>query len=140
MIIVRAARAEDQAEIRRIVIAARLDPTWLDWQHFNVAEEEGEVLGVAQVKPHADCREFASFAVKPAHQRRGVGALLLEATLAGEHGATYLICRDALAGYYARFGFREAPRQAAPRTLRRKLHLAWIFRAFGVRVICMRRG
>lgn len=139
MVTIRAARAEDRAEIRRIVMGAHLDPTWLDWQHFNVAETEGEIVGVAQIKPHADCREFASFAVKPAHQSRGVGAQLLETTLAGECGPTFLICRDALASYYARFAFREVPLAAAPRTLQRKLRLARLFRAFGVRVICMQR-
>jgi amino-acid N-acetyltransferase len=139
MIDIRAARADDQAEIRRLVLEARLDPSWLDWRHFNVAETNGEVVGVAQIKPHPDCREFGSFVVSREHRGHGVGAHLLESTLSGEHGEVFLICRDALAGYYAKFGFRTVAPSQAPRTLRRKIDFARVFRIFGVRVICMRR-
>lgn len=139
MIAVRPAVESDRHTIRRLVIAERLDPTMLDWENFIVAEEEGTIVGIAQVKPYRDCREFGSLVVHPAHRRRGIGATLIEAALARERGEVYLLCAAPLASYYARFGFREIAPDEAPATLRRKLRLSRLFVLFGVRVVCMRR-
>lgn len=139
MIAVRPAVESDRHTIRRLVIAERLDPTMLDWENFIVAEEEGTIVGIAQVKPYRDCREFGSLVVHPAHRRRGIGTMLIEAALARERGEVYLLCAAPLASYYARFGFRAIAPAEAPTTLRRKLRLSRLFALFGVHVVCMRR-
>ncbi len=121
-----------------MVYAERLDPTSLNWKNFIVADDDGEIVGIAQVKPHRDCREFGSLVVRPSHRRRGIGAMLIEATLAGETGEVYLLCASSLMSYYGRFGFEQIDDRDAPPTLRRKLWLVGLLRFAGVRVICMR--
>lgn len=104
---IRLAQPQDQEAIRQIIHAARLNPIGLDWQHFVVAEEKNEVIGVGQVKLHKDgSRELASIAVIPAWQKRGVGSALIRKLLERETGTLYLMCRGELESYYARFGFR----------------------------------
>jgi amino-acid N-acetyltransferase len=137
---IRPARAEDQTFIRKMVLREGLDPSTLDWRNFNVAEVNGEVTGIAQVKPYRDCREFGSLAVLPRFRRQGVGAALIEAALAAEQGDVYLLCRDERAPYYSKFGFRIIAPNEAPRTLQRKLRVARLFVVFGARVVCMKRA
>jgi N-acetylglutamate synthase-like GNAT family acetyltransferase len=116
---IRPARAADQSAIRAIVHAARLIPRNLDWQRFLVAEEDGRVVGVGQVKPHNDgSRELASLAVLPECQGQGIGGALIEALLARESGAVYLMCMDRLEPYYQRFGFRRLGRAELPVSFR----------------------
>jgi N-acetylglutamate synthase-like GNAT family acetyltransferase len=139
VIAVRPARAEDRTAILKLILQERLDPSTLDWRNFNVAEVNGEIAGIAQVKPYADCREFGSLAVRPQFRRQGVGAALIAAALAAERGDVYLLCVQGRVPYYAKFGFKVIEANDAPGTLRRKLAVARLFAAFGVRVVCMRR-
>jgi N-acetylglutamate synthase-like GNAT family acetyltransferase len=139
VIAVRPARADDQATILKMILREGLDPSTLDWRNFNVAEVNGEIAGIAQVKPYRDCREFGSLAVLPQFRRQGVGAALVKAGLARERGDLYLLCRIERVPYYAKFGFRAIAPDDAPRTLQRKLRLTRLFAAFGVSVVCMKR-
>jgi amino-acid N-acetyltransferase len=140
------ANAANQPAIRAIVYAARINPLGLDWRRFLVAEEQGRVVGVGQVKPHADgSRELASLAVIPERQARGIGGALIEALLAREPGPVYLMCMDWLEAYYQRFGFRRLGRAELPASFRFVGRfapaLAMISALFGKRVqpIVMRR-
>jgi N-acetylglutamate synthase-like GNAT family acetyltransferase len=139
VITIRPARAEDRFTIRKMIFREGLDPSTLDWRNFNVAEVNGEIAGIAQVKPYRDCREFGSLAVRPQFRRQGVGAALIKASLVQESGDVYLLCVQGRVPYYAKFGFEGIEANDAPRTLRRKLAVARLFAAFGVRVVCMRR-
>jgi N-acetylglutamate synthase-like GNAT family acetyltransferase len=118
-IVVRAATAADQPVIRRIVRQARINPTGLAWPRFVVAEADGQVVGTGQVKPHRDgSRELASIATVPLMQHRGVAREIIEALLAREQGALYLVCRAELVPFYERFGFRVAARRELPAMFR----------------------
>lgn len=123
-----------------MVLAARLDPTSLNWKNFIVAVDGVEIVGVAQVKPYPDCRELGSLVVRPAYRNRGIGGRLIEALLQHERGDVYLLCASSLAPYYSRFGFVIIDDAQAPATLRRKLRLASLFRLAGVRVVAMKRA
>ncbi|GIV83741.1 MAG: hypothetical protein KatS3mg052_0748 [Candidatus Roseilinea sp.] len=140
MVSLRPATEADQGVIRRMVLAARLDPTSLNWRNFIVAVDDGEIVGVAQIKPYADCREFGSLVVKPAYRNRGIGGRLIEALLQRERGEVYLLCASTLAPYYARFGFALIDDRQAPATLRRKLRFASLCRLIGARVVVMKRA
>lgn len=107
----RAAVAADAPVIRRMVYAAGINPMSLHWHKFVVAEDalqaKGAVVGIGQVKQHGDgSRELASIAVRPDLQGTGIGSAMIRALMARERGPLYLICREQLTGYYARFGFR----------------------------------
>lgn len=110
----------DQQAITAIVRAAGINPFSLRWQRFLVAEEDGRIIGLAQMKPHRDgSRELASLAVMPERQGQGIGSALVQALLAGECGPIYLTCRDPLESYYARFGFRRLASREMPPYFRR---------------------
>lgn len=136
--IIRRATAADAATIRRIVYAARLNPTGLDWRRFLVAvggDATGPVVGVGQIKPHRDgSRELASLAVIPAHRGQGIGAALVRALLAGEPGTVLLMCAGRLASYYERFGFRPAEPRNLPPYFRRVYRLTRLIGAIAPRV------
>ncbi len=103
---IRAATAADQADIKKIVREAGINPFSLDWPRFLIAEEDGQVVGVGQIKQHRDgSRELASIAVIPGYRGQGIGAALIEALLQPETGQLYLFCRPGLEPYYQRFGF-----------------------------------
>ena len=119
-IYLRAATAEDQAAIRRIIRAARLNPMALDWPRFVVAESGGEVIGVGQIKVLGDgTRELASLAVLPAYQGDGVGSALAWTLISRTPGPLYLRCADHNERYYHRFGFVTLAAEQMPRSLRR---------------------
>ncbi len=115
----RAATAADQKTITAMVRGAGLNPLDLKWQHFLVADEAGEVIGVGQVRHHGGAvRELASLVVAPGRQGEGIGAALVRALMAREQGIVYLFCQDSLEGYYARFGFAVTARSGLPGKLR----------------------
>lgn len=139
----RPATAQDQKTIVEIVHAAGINPTSLQWPRFVVAEEDGSIVGVGQIKPHGDgSRELASIAVIPERQGRGVGSEIVRALLANSTGPLYLTTREALESYYVRFGFRRIDRAEMPRYFRRLLPVINLFLALtrhGVRIIVMKR-
>jgi N-acetylglutamate synthase-like GNAT family acetyltransferase len=114
----------------------------LQWPNFVVAEEDGQVIGVGQVKSHSDgSRELASIAVIPGRQREGIGTAVISELLAREAGVVlHLSCRRELEGYYKRFGFRRLEQAAYPPYFRRTTSVAnLIMRFFGIHLIVMRR-
>jgi N-acetylglutamate synthase-like GNAT family acetyltransferase len=137
----RDATASDSATIRRIVRAARINPSGLYWPRFIVAEDGALIVGVGQVKPHRDgTREIASIAVIPARQGQGIGTAIIEELLRREKGTLHLTCRSRLQGYYERFGFTLLASRDYPPYLARRLRVINTFlRPFGIRIIVMRR-
>jgi len=120
----RAATVQDQPAIRRIIWAAHLNPVALHWRRFVVAESRGKVVGVGQVKIHADgAPELASLAVLPAQQGSGAGSVLAWTLIHSTAGPIFLRCASHNEGFYRRFGFRTLTPQEMPRSLRRSYRL-----------------
>jgi N-acetylglutamate synthase-like GNAT family acetyltransferase len=72
--VIRRARAADQADITTLVREARLNPRGLHWSRFLVADDDGRIVGVAQLRLHSDgARELASLVVKPEYRGQGFG-------------------------------------------------------------------
>lgn len=143
-VIIRPARAEEQPTITRMVHDARLAPFDLDWPRFLIAEEDGDVVGIGQVRHYAGgSRELASLAVLPARQAEGIGSQLVKALIAAHPGELYLTCRAELETYYARFGFRRIAADASPTWLRRRLRLGNLLVGLAsrgaIQIIAMRR-
>lgn len=135
----RPARSDDAATIRRLVRGAGLDPTSLHWPNFLIAEAEGRIVGIGQIKPYRDAPELGSLVVVKSHRRQGVGAAIVQALIKRERADLFLFCRDRLEAYYARFGFQQVGARDLRGTLRWKYALTRLFRLFGVRIIVMRR-
>jgi N-acetylglutamate synthase-like GNAT family acetyltransferase len=120
----RAARAEDQGTIRRMIRAAGLYPLSLDWPRFVVAESmgesRGEIVGIGQVKRLRDgAPELASLAVLPPYQGSGVGGVLVWTLISRTPGPLYLRCASHNESYYQRFGFVTLAPEQMPASLRR---------------------
>src|SRR5216683_7113634 len=132
----------DQSRILRLIKEVRLPRMNLRWPNFVVAEEDGEVVGMGQVKSHGDgSRELASIAVVPARQDQGIGTAVIEALLAREPGVVlHLSCRRELEGYYERFGFKRLEPDSYPPYFRRTtLLVSRITPFFGIHLMVMRR-
>ena len=136
---IRQAVAGDQERIRAWVKAARLDPTALHWSQFRVAEEDGSVIGIGQIRPYPRCRELGSLIVARERRGTGVGGALIQALLADEPGPVYLECEQSKESYYVRFGFRTIAWHQAPIPLKLKSGAGQFFgRLFGFRIVTMR--
>lgn len=137
---VRRATAADQAAIRAIVRQARLDPFNLKWLNFVLAEVDGRVAGIGQIRPHPGCPELGSIVTLPEYRGQGIAARIIETLIDGRTDTVYLECAGRMASFYTRFGFREIPRQKAPMPLKLKAGLGNVLgRLFGIRIAVMKR-
>ena len=106
-ITIRPARQEDQTTIVSFIRQAKINPRNIHWQNFLVAEENGSVVGIRQVKVHSHgTREIASGFVLPEYRRRGISARLMNELLARETGPLYTMVSQKRVSYYEQFGFR----------------------------------
>ena len=121
---IRPATEADQAEITRIVRSSNINPFSLHWPRFLVAEEDGRIVGVGQVKRHGDgSRELASIATIPEQRGKGVASAVVNALLAREMGVLFLTCRTPMEPFYNRFGFVRVERDEMTPYFRR---IAWM--------------
>ena len=140
---IRPATEADQSTIRRLIKEASLNRMSLKWPNFVVAEEEGAIVGLGQVKPHGDgSRELASIAVVPTRQSQGIGSAIIKMLIAREEGAVlHLTCRRELGGYYERFGFRRLEVAEYPPYFRRLVPVVNVVaRLFRTQIQVMRLG
>lgn len=136
---IRPAAETHAATIRALVRAERLDPTQLRWANFLVAEEDGAIVGIGQVRRHRDCRELGSLVVVPSYRGRGIGAALVAALEERAGFPLYLFCAHHTEPYYARLGYRRVPLRAAPPGLRWKVAFSRVALLAGIRVRLMRK-
>jgi N-acetylglutamate synthase-like GNAT family acetyltransferase len=138
----RPATQADQKTIERIIRAAGINPMALDWRRFLIAEDNGTIVGIGQVKQHGDgSRELASIAVIPERREQGIASTIIRALLEKEPGEVYLLCRNELESFYARFGFRKIGRDEMTPYFRRITRvLDFLARWTGRRGIVMKRN
>ena len=144
---IRPARQEDQDTIVSFIRQAKLNPRNLKWKNFLVAEENGQVVGVRQVKVYEQgTREIASGFVLPEYRRRGISAQLMKALLAGEVGPLYTMVNQKRAPYYEQFGFRRVDVNQLPSDFRIEYRIGRIvttllslFSKERIRIIPLRR-
>lgn len=144
---IRSATAADQAAITSLIRQARLNPRQLHWANFLVAELEGRVVGLRQVKTHRQgSREVASGLVLAEYRHQGISARLMNEILAREEGPLYLMCDRQWAAYYEQFGFEPVAPQALPADFGREYRLGRVitrllslFSRRKIRIIPMKR-
>ncbi len=144
---IRPARQEDQQTIVSFIRQAKINPRDLHWEHFLVAEENGQIIGIRQVKIHSQgTREIASGFVLPEYRRRGVSARLMEELFARERGPLYTMIDEKWAPYYEQFGFQRVTMNQLPPDFHKEYRigktitsLISIFRKDKIRIIPMKR-
>ncbi|MFM2399929.1 MAG: hypothetical protein RL341_2086 [Pseudomonadota bacterium] len=133
---VRAALQQDQTLIERSVKSERLNPTDLDWKNFLVATHQDELIGMVQLRKHADgSRELGSLLVAEQARNLGVAARMIDALLAEQSCTVYMITSAQFAGHYRRWGFVPMSPWFAPRAI-----LANYLLGRAARVISFLRG
>ena len=145
---IRRATAADQQGITRLVREARLNPRSLHWGRFVVAEVDGDLLGVAQVRRHRDgSHELASLVVRPEARGRGVAANMIEMVLDGEPGPVFMLVDRRFARHYQRWAFRPVEPSDLPTSMRRQLRIGRAVTALGsllirrrIALVALRRG
>jgi amino-acid N-acetyltransferase len=146
-ITIRPAQQQDQQTIVSLIRRAKINPRNLRWERFLVAEENGQVIGIRQVKVHDQgTREVASGFVLPEYRRQGISARLMNELLARETGPFYTMINEKWAPYYERFGFRQVQVSQLPPDFQKEYRigrlitsLLSIFRKDKIRVIPMKR-
>lgn len=144
---IRPARQEDQQTIVSFVQQARINPRNLHWQNFFVAEENGQAVGIRQIKVHSQgTREVASGFVLPEYRRQGISARLMNELLARESGPLYTMVNQKRAPYYEQFGFRQVDSKQLPSDFQREYWIGRIITTLGslfakdrVRIIPMKK-
>jgi amino-acid N-acetyltransferase len=139
MVYVRAATEQDASIIRKMVWAEQLDPTSLNWRRFLIAEVDGKIAGIGQVRKHPDCEELGSLIVLEEYRGQGIAAQLIAELEARAGRPLYLDCGSHMIPYYERFGYKSISYWDAPRSLKLKLFVPQLLRPFGVRVGVMRK-
>ena len=123
---IRPAREADHETIVSFIRQAKLNPRNLKWQNFLVAEDNGKVVGIRQVKIYEQgTREIASGFVLPEYRRQGISARLMKALLERETGPLYTMVNEKRAPYYEPFGFRRVDVSQLPPDFRNEY---WIGR------------
>lgn len=114
----RSARPEDEPAVLALLTAAHL-PTdevheWLD--HYTVAEENGEIVGVAGLEVHGQDGLLRSVAVEASRRGGGLGGRLAATVIATARQAglrrLYLLTTTA-EGFFPPYGFRSIDRADA---------------------------
>jgi len=145
---IRPARQEEQERIISLIHQARISPRHLHWERFLVAEENGHIIGIRQVKVHAQgTREVGSGFVLPEYRHQGISARLMNEILSREQGTLYLMCRDQWAPYYEKFGFQRVDIDRLPADFRKEYRIGRLitstislFMKDKIRIIPMKRG
>jgi amino-acid N-acetyltransferase len=114
----------DQATIKKMVWDAHLDPSELHWSHFMLAELEGQIVAIGQIRPYPGCPELGSIVTLPEYRGRGLAGQIIKALLESGPRPMYLECLYHNVTFYQRFGFAEIPWQMAPQPLRGKHRIA----------------
>lgn len=145
---IRRAVEADQRPITNMVRDAKLNPRSLDWDRFMVAEVDGELVGVAQMRQHPDgSRELASLVVQPSARGRGVAADLIDALLADRGGEVFMLVDGKFAPHYQRWGFRAVAPAGLPHSVRRQYRIGQLVTGIGslllrrrIRLVPLRRA
>jgi N-acetylglutamate synthase-like GNAT family acetyltransferase/protein-tyrosine-phosphatase len=118
----RAATSADHPDVAALLQESKLPLAGVpaDLSGFVVAEQGGRIAGTAALEGHGSVGLLRSVAVHPGYRGQHLGEALVEWVLARARQAgmtdVYLLTTTA-ERYFPRFGFRSAPRDAAPAAL-----------------------
>jgi amino-acid N-acetyltransferase len=121
---IRPARVEDQRTIESLIYQAKINPRNLHWQNFLIAEDSGKIIGIRQVRIHAQgTREVGSGFVLPEYRHQGVSAQLMNEIFRREAGPLYSMIDEKWLPYYEQFGSRRVEPGQLPGDFRREYQI-----------------
>ena len=135
----RNATAQDDKTIKQMIRRARLDITSLKWQNFRVAEHDGHIVGIGQVKRYPNANEIGSLVTLHEYRGLGIAGTLIHQLEKQVGFPLYLLCEAKMEAYYKRFGYQIISWFDAPTALKLKTSFAIPLRIFGIRVLIMRK-
>jgi N-acetylglutamate synthase-like GNAT family acetyltransferase len=146
-IVIRPAREADQAAITSLVHTARIHTHNLNWHRFMVAENQGRVVGVGQIRIYPDnCHELASLVVLPEYRQQGICTQLIQSLLVCAIGPLYMLVDEQYARHYAQFGFHPVKSVELPISLAKEYRVGRIITSLvsvlvrrKIRIISLRR-
>jgi amino-acid N-acetyltransferase len=139
MVKIRPTTANDRLTTRKMVLHERLDPTSLNWRNFLIAEQDGQIIGIGQIKSYPGCRELGSLVVLKSYKKQGIASRLITALEDQSSYPLYLLCGSHLEAFYSRFGYQVIAWRNAPTALKLKLIPTLLFRLFGIHVLVMQK-
>lgn len=144
--IIRPATVADRTAILRLMRPQDYNRINLRPTCFVVAEADGEIIGIGQIKRHREgTAELASLVVAAERRGAGIGSALVRHLVAQHMGPLYLFCLAELESFYASLGFVRVERRQLPLWLA-FIHwvgnlaggLVWLLHHRRVRVIAMK--
>ena len=121
----RPATAKDIWQIRRLVFAAKLDPTQLRYQQFWVIESENKIVACGQLRNFEGAQELGSLVVASAWQKRGLGTFLSNHLIEVATQPLYLECLGKqLEKFYSGLGFVAISWEQLPPSLKFKFGIS----------------
>ena len=117
-VIVRPAGEADRSTIQSVLRSAGLSWRRVQWPGFLVAEDQGQLIGVGQVRPlRGGGRQLARVAVVRERRGEGIGSKVIRALIARESGPLYGICLLEMSSFYEQLGFTIATLHELPAAL-----------------------
>jgi N-acetylglutamate synthase-like GNAT family acetyltransferase len=135
----RRARRDDQAEITAMVHRAHLNPRDLDWSRFVVAEHRRTIVGVGQVRLHADgAHELASLVVERSFRGQGVAGSVVDALLTDDRGDMYTLIDRRFVQHFQRWRFHAVNPGELTRSIKRTYRVGRVVTVVASLLTCRR--
>ncbi len=90
MVLIRSARPDEGAEIEALLKGLELFHPGFTYEEMILAEEEGKLVGIANVRSSGGYHELTHVGVLPAYRNRGIAKQLIDNALRKTHGPVYL--------------------------------------------------
>ena len=103
MITIRPAQPADQSSVLAILKELDIYYSALDFTCFYVAEDDQEIVGMAQFTEYDTFYFLGSLGVKPTYQKRGVGKIILNYLF--NHIKKDVYIYTVIPNYFKRYGF-----------------------------------
>lgn len=107
MLAIRSAKDADKEAVLKILMDLDMYYPTLEFKDLFVAEEDGNIVGCAQLEDRKDFFFLGSVATSESQRGKGTASKLLGEILKGLKKEVYLY--TAIPDFFSRFGFTEAP-------------------------------
>jgi len=145
----RAGRDADAETIKEMVLEEKMNPLFLSPENFVIAEQDGEIFGIGQIRPIDKSWELASLVVKEEARGNGIGTAIVQELLElhqkkfeaegkGVPPVLALTLKETKP-FYTRMGWLEQPMSMAPMKMQAEASVGGVVAALtGNSLICVK--